>query len=87
MAVSEGLQGISTSYVLKQRPQPNGCLCFLKASVKMVSGALVVPPLPAVLGPVVRKSVNANPGIKVKSGFDFYCIKAYIRANVLWVLP
>ena len=36
------------------------------------------------LGPVVRKSVNANPGLKVKRGFDFCCIKAYIRANILW---
>ena len=37
-----------------------------------------------VQGPVVRKSVNANPGFKVKLGFDFSFIKAYIRANVLW---
>ena len=27
---------------------------------------------------------GANPGLKVKRGFDFLCIKAYIRANVLW---
>ena len=36
------------------------------------------------LRPVVRKSVSANPGLKVKRGFDFSCIKACIRANVLW---
>ena len=36
------------------------------------------------LGPVVQKSVNVNPGLKVKRGFDFCCIKAYIKANVLW---
>ena len=36
------------------------------------------------MGPVVRKSVNAIPGLKVKRGFDFSCIKTYIRANVLW---
>ena len=37
------------------------------------------------LGPVVRKSVSPNPaGLQVKNGFDFSCIKAYIRANVLW---
>ena len=41
-------------------------------------------PGPLDLGPVVRKSVNANPGLKVKRGFDFCCIKAYIKANVLW---
>ena len=36
-------------------------------------------------GPVVRKSVSTtDPGSKVKRGFDFSCIKAYIRANVLW---
>ena len=36
------------------------------------------------LGPIVRKSVSANPGLKVKRGFDFFCIKAFIRANALW---
>ena len=35
-------------------------------------------------GPVVRKSVSANSELKVKLGFDFSAIKAYIRANVLW---
>ena len=35
-------------------------------------------------GPVVRKEVSANPGLKVKPGFDFSCIKAYIRAKMLW---
>ena len=35
------------------------------------------------LGPVVQKAVSANQGLKVKLGFDFSCIKVYIRANVL----
>ena len=36
-------------------------------------------------GPVVRKLVSANPGLKIKLGFDFSCLKAYIyRYNVLW---
>ena len=34
-------------------------------------------------GPVVRKAVSGNPRLKVQLGFDFSCIKAYIRANVL----
>ena len=35
--------------------------------------------------PVVRKAVSANPGLKVKLCFDLSCIKAYIRANILWI--
>ena len=27
-------------------------------------------------GPVVRKAVSANPGLKVKVAFDFSCTKA-----------
>ena len=42
-----------------------------------------IPPLPH-QGPVVRKAVSANPGLKIKLGFDFSCIKAYVRYNVLW---
>ena len=29
-------------------------------------------------GPVVRKAVSTNPGLKVKLGFDFSCEKAYL---------
>ena len=39
-----------------------------------------------ILGPVVRKAANANPGLEVKLGFDFSCIKAYIRAMFCAVL-
>ena len=35
-------------------------------------------------GPVVRKAVSANPGLKIKLSFYFSCITAYIRYNVLW---
>ena len=49
---------------------------WLSASIKTVFGALVVPLLPAVLRPVVRKAVNANPGFKVKRGFDFTIYKS-----------
>ena len=37
-------------------------------------------------GSVFRKAVSANQGTKVKLGFDFSCIKAYIRANICEVL-
>ena len=36
------------------------------------------------LGPVVRKVVSTNPGLKVKLGVDFSCKKAYIMAKVFW---
>ena len=39
---------------------------------------------PTVPGPVVRKAVSANQGLRVKLGFYFSCITAYIRANVFW---
>ena len=35
------------------------------------------------LGPIVRKAVSANLGLKFQLGFDFSCTKAYIRANFL----
>ena len=28
-----------------------------------------------IMGPVVRKEVSSNPGLKVKLGFDFFCMK------------
>ena len=38
------------------------------------------------LGPVVRKAAGANPGLEVKLGFDFSCVKAYVRAKGCGVL-
>ena len=34
------------------------------------------------LGPVVQKPINANPGLKVNRGFNFSCIKVFFTANV-----
>ena len=34
-------------------------------------------------GPVVRKPINTNPGLKVKQAFNFSCIKVFFSANVL----
>ena len=36
-----------------------------------------------VQGPVVRKPINANPGLKVKQAFNFSCIKVFFYADVL----
>ena len=35
------------------------------------------------LGPVVRKPINANLGLKVKQAFNFSCIKVFFSADVL----
>ena len=34
-------------------------------------------------GPVVRKPINANPGLKVNQAFNFSCIKVFFSANIL----
>ena len=67
-------------------PLPTFCFTTLEAAGKSCSLIHSYPlvKLNNIQGPVVRKSVNANPGLKVKRGFDFCCIKAYIKANVLW---
>ena len=56
-----------------------------KRSVNVYDAHKSVFPLKdTIQGPVVRKAVSANPGLKIKLGFDFSCIKAYIMYNVLW---
>ena len=42
--------------------------------------------LPLILGRVVRKPVNANPGLKVNRGNNFSCIKVLSIAYVLYSL-
>ena len=34
------------------------------------------------LGPVIRKAVSANPGLKVKLDFDFSIVKVYISGLI-----
>ena len=36
-----------------------------------------------ILGPVVRKQINANPGLKVKQAFNLSCIKVFFSVDVL----
>jgi len=38
------------------------------------------------LGPVVRKPVNANPGLKVNQGSYFSCQKEFSKVNLIGLL-
>ena len=35
------------------------------------------------VGPVVRKPINANPGLQVNQAFNFSCINVFFSANVV----
>ena len=37
--------------------------------------------LSTMLGPVFRKPISANPGLKVNRGFYFSCLKMFAKAN------
>ena len=59
-----------------------GIICSLKRCLEKKNGSEALNPL----GRVVRKSVNANPGLKVNRGNNFSCKKVLSIAYVLCTL-
>ena len=52
--------------------------CWIGQNSGTFSGYLYDnPEIPTVLGQVVRKPINANPGLKVNQEFNFFYIKVF----------
>ena len=56
---------------------------------RSVTGAILFPitvRTASVQGPVVRKPINANPGLTNNQGFNFSYINVVFHDNILWSL-